>query len=202
MSVAYISKQLIEATINYCHQQYGYWMNQYVTHKPPGEIQALEYSNEDYNLFPRYLLWGGIDKRIAFLVGTPFLDLDHGKKEIIKVAAAGKAEVTREFQDNVIGLKAIEEEYHKFKDFLQRLQPEDLQKNDFSPLQYDRRLKPEESKKMRQMIEQIYGFDNASIVDNSFEFYPMGEKRGQECFFIPSEYGKPYEKKIGEALKK
>ncbi len=93
---------LHQAARRYCTEQYARWSKAYMAQRKRG---PAPYSDEDYDLFPRYLVLGGILAEIERWVPEDFATLEEAKELLIEMARTGSSELSRHVK-HPIGLAA------------------------------------------------------------------------------------------------
>jgi len=160
----------IEALINlarkYCQDNYTYWSDRYVKERTGTEF-PYTYSDNDYNLFPRYNVLAAIQAEVETLVGQPCTDFASCKKELKEIGLTAQNALTSE-EENDTEKKAIQEEREKFVAFIDTITTDQLQV--VQALPYRRRLKEKEKAPIRAALLKEWNYEGDywdPIVENS-----------------------------------
>lgn len=157
------SEAFITLARRYCVDQYAYWSNKYAKERTGTDV-PYTYSDEDYNLFPRYNVLKAIQIGVEYYVGQEFENLDECRK-LLKEQGKNSQTVFTENIENEIAQKATQEERNKFIEFINSVEESSLQS--VKKLPYRRRLQKEESENLRSLLNTKWEYDNA--------WYPMFE---------------------------
>ncbi len=165
---------LITIARRYCIDNNKYWMDRY-SKELSGNNNP--YSDNDYDLFPRYNALTAILQGVEIIVGQDFSSMDDCKDELKKLGLISQSRFT-EGKHNPIESKAIQEERNKFVDLIESINAIDIKK--VEPLPYKRRLSEIEAKEVRRQFEMNLGYDGSY-------WNPLNEKSKIETIFLMKE---------------
>ena len=151
---------LVTAARRYCIDNYNYWSNEYSERRSGSDFPVYSYSENDYNLFPRYNALSAILHGIEYLVGSKFDNIEICRAKIIKLGQTSQSIFTE--GKNIIERNAIKEERDKFCHFIESIKSSELK--NVLPLPYRRRLKDSEREIIRQKLLNIWQFDGGSWI--------------------------------------
>ncbi len=143
---------LVTSARRYLKDHFNYWSDKYL------EEQVDEdslYTDNDYNLFPRYNILAAILDEVETLVGQAYIDIQTCKQELKDIGLTANSPFTIGKQ-NVIATRAMHEERNKFVEFIENIRVEDL--NAVEPLPYRRRMTKEESEQVRTALLENWNF--------------------------------------------
>lgn len=146
---------LITAARRYCMDNYSYWADRYSKERTGEDFPVYSYSDQDYNLFPRYNALSAILAEVEMLVGKTWTDLI-SCRAILAEAAQSVAPLVL-ISDNAIEKAAIEDEGNKYIQFIQNIRQEELDL--VAPLPWRRRLNEEEQQAVRQQLLERWNYD-------------------------------------------
>lgn len=149
------AEALITAARRYLKEHHQYWTNRYGKERTGEDFPEYTYTDNDYNLFPRYNMLFAILDQVETLVGQNHLDVETGKQELTKMGAKASSSLM-EGEENKIALAAMQDEREKFIDFIHHITAEQLRS--VAPLPYRRRLSNEESRQVRQALLEHWNF--------------------------------------------
>lgn len=168
---------LITTALKYCIDNHQYWTEEYLR-KRTGNDLPYSYTDNDYNLFPRYNALTAIRQGIEYYIADDFNDFDTCKKTLITIGQTSQTLITE--AKNEIEKKAIEDERRKFTDFIESIKESDLK--EIARLPYRRRLKDDERKKVREELKSKWDF-------NGNYWFPLSEIRPDiKTIFVLKEY--------------
>jgi len=144
-------ESIITLARHYCLKNYDYWFNKYSQEK--GE---MPYSDNDYNLFPRYNALKAILQGVETIIDKKFSSINNCKNELKNIGKFSQTIFTENVK-NKIANNAINEERNKFIFFIENTSEGDL--FNVSPLSYNRKLSKSESEKIRSELNNIWNFD-------------------------------------------
>jgi hypothetical protein len=154
----------------YCIKQHGYWCDVYesISKKDEGIDSPEEYTDEDYNTFPRY------HTLKAILNEVEKIDADNLPvfSELLKLLVeAGKnaSDIFFDATGNDITERAITDEKEKFVKHIQNLSEESV--GDREPLPYRRILSQEEITALWEKIDERWGTTGTEY------WYPLIENK-------------------------
>jgi hypothetical protein len=143
------TEALITAARRYLQDNYSYWADRYSKERTGKDI-PYTYTDDDYNLFPRYNVLSAILNEVETLVGQNTNNLDDCKQKLKDFALTANPRTFTTRKQNQIETNAMQEERNKFIDFIDKLT--DKQLNSINPLPYRRRLRKDESEQVRQEL--------------------------------------------------
>ncbi len=147
---------LITAARRYCGEHYHYWAVRYSKERTGQNYPVYSYSDNDYDLFPRYNILDAILGEIEILVGRSFPSLSDCRATLIQVGRSANSPLT-EPKDNLIASAAIQQERDKFIQFIETVTPEMLEQT--PPLPYRRRLGEAEKSTVYQALLERWNYD-------------------------------------------
>jgi hypothetical protein len=186
-------EKLITTARHYCNDNFKYWSERYSIensgHNNP-------YSDNDYNLFPRYNVLTAMRQGIETIVGQSFSSFETCKKtlqelglnshsiftidsnsELHLLGESGRFSRTSGRQ-NSIAKNAMLDERMKFINYIDTLTPEKI--TNIEPLPYLRRLNDKELLTVRQKLLELWSYDGQY-------WNPLNEKSPKETVFLMKE---------------
>lgn len=148
---------LVIAARRYCIENHDFWVKEYME-KRTGSDFPYSYSENDYNLFPRYNALNAILQGIELYDGSEFENIDNCKETLKSIGQSSQSPFTTGRQ-NKIENKAIQEERYKFTHFINNIKTIDL--NNIEALPYRRRLKESERNELRQKLQIFWDFNGS-----------------------------------------
>ena len=149
-------ESLITAARRYCQDNFSYWSTRYGNERSGQDIPVYSYSDQDYNLFPRYNALSAILDIVEMLVGEPYTDIADCRLALIEVGRSAESIFTND-ENNTIAKAAIQDEQDKFVHYVQTVTLGELGLVD--PLPHRRRLNSEEQKAIREELFEKWNFD-------------------------------------------
>lgn len=150
-----ISMTKIESIItlarHYCIKNYNYWSDKY-THEKSGKM----YSDDDYNLFPRYNVLKAILQGIETIINKQFDSVDDCKNELKNIGQISQTIFTKNTTSKIAN-SAMNDERNKFNDFIENMLEEDLY--NVLPLPHNRKLSISESKEIYKGLKLNWNFE-------------------------------------------
>lgn len=171
------TEALITAARRYCQDNHSYWANKYSKERT-GKDFPYTYTDNDYNMFPRYNVLSAILDSVETLVGYTYHDIENCKDDLKKFGLISNNIFTTTEHNN-IALNAMQEERKKFITFIAKTANEDL--TSIEELPYRRRLHKEESEHVRQALLEKWNFEG-----NHWE--PLEELSPKPTIFLMKEY--------------
>ena len=165
---------LITAARRYCQENFAYWADRYSNERSGQDFHAYSYSDQDYNLFPRYNALSAILDKVEMLVGESYSDILLCRQALVQVGLSAESPFTID-EKNTIAKAAIQDERDKFVDFVQEVTLGEL--GLVEPLPHRRRLKIEEKKAVRQKLLELWNY-------NGDYWDPLDEKCPVESLFL------------------
>ncbi|MBI0400423.1 hypothetical protein [Cyclobacterium marinum] len=149
------TEAIVTAAKHYCIDNFRYWSERYQNERTGNDF-PYTYTDNDYNLFPRYNALSAIRQGIDYFTGKEFHNIESCKQTLIKSGKESQSPFTEKTQ-NKIEQKAIQEERDKFVQFIDNIESSDLET--IEPLPYRRRLKDDEQEKIRQVLTDKWRVD-------------------------------------------
>lgn len=168
------TEALITTARRYCIDNHSYWANRYSNEMSNNNNP---YSDNDYNLFPRYNALAAILIGVETFVGHIFASLDNGKKELKQTGLTSQTPFTTGRQ-NDIAINAIQDERNKFVKFIDNITDSDLELVEALP--HRRKLKDEEAKQIRQRLLDTWNYDGSY-------WEPLDNKSPKQTVFVMKE---------------
>lgn len=150
------TEALITAARRYCMEHYHYWAARYSKERTGQDYPVYSYSDNDYDLFPRYNILAAILGEIEILVGKPFPSLSDCRASLIQTGRSANSALT-DRKDNPIESAAIQQERDKFIQFIDTVTPDMLEQT--LPLPYRRRLEDTEKSAVYQVLLERWNYD-------------------------------------------
>ena len=167
-------EKLITTARRYCIDNYAFWMDKY-TQKNSGNCNP--YSDEDYDLFPRYNVLTAIRQGVEIVVGQDFSSFEICKQTLKGIGKNSNSIFTINSNEelhlvgesarycilsgmkqlNPIEKNAILDERKKFIDFVETRTPENV--SNVEPLPYRRRLTDKKMLEVRQKLLEKWNYD-------------------------------------------
>jgi hypothetical protein len=144
---------LITIARRYCMDNHFYWYNKYIKERTGNDFP---YTDNDYNLFPRYNVLGAILQGVESLVGQAFPSI-HACKLALKHIGFSSQNASTKGKHNIISDNAMEDERNKFTRFIDRVTTHNLDTTE--PLPYRRKIKQEEAAYIRQQLFETWNYD-------------------------------------------
>jgi hypothetical protein len=148
------TEALITASRRYLKDNFSYWADRYSKERT-GKDFPYTYTNNDYNLFPRYNVLSAILDKVETLLGQNQLVFETCKQKLKEFGLTANSPFTTGEQNDT-AKKAMQEERKKFIDFVQKLAANNLQ--EIQPLPHRRRLTKVESDQIRQALQEHWNF--------------------------------------------
>jgi hypothetical protein len=168
------TEALITASRRYCKENFSYWCDRYARERTGINSPVYSYSDEDYNLFPRYNVLSAILGEVEELVGQHYPDITSCQEDLVLVGLAAESIFTKDVK-NATAVSAMQEERDKFVNYVQTVTLGELGLID--PLPYRRRLKTSEKKEIRQRLLEIWNYEG--------DYWdPLVEKSPTEFLFL------------------
>lgn len=149
------TEAIVSAAKHYCIDNFRYWSDRYQNERTGNDF-PYTYTDNDYNLFPRYNALSAIRQGIEYFTGQEFQDIETCKQTLKKTGQESQSHFT-ENTNNKIGRKAIQEERDKFVQFIENIDNSVLEA--IEPLPYKRRLKDDERETIRQVLTDKWRVD-------------------------------------------
>lgn len=148
------TETLITAAIRYLQDNHGYWFDRYSKERTGNDF-PYTYTDNDYNLFPRYNVLSAILDKVETLVGQSHMNFEGCKQELKNIGLTANNPFTTGEQ-NEIERNAIKAERLKFASFIDKINRNDLKL--IKPLPFRRRLKEDESDQVRLSLLEKWNF--------------------------------------------
>lgn len=147
--------KIITLARHYCIDNFRYWSDKYQIERTGNDF-PYTYTDNDYNLFPRYNALTAILKGIETIVGKSFNDSDQCRNELKELGQNSQTPFTTG-KKNEISKTAIQEERQKFINFIDSISDQQLET--VEPLPYRRRLLEKEASEIRENLLRHWNFD-------------------------------------------
>lgn len=183
-------EKLITTARHYCKDNFVFWAEKY---QKESSGNNNPYSDNDYNIFPRYHVLTAIQQGVETLVGQEFQSFENCKQhladiglkshsifsidsnaEIHLLGESGKYKSTTGRQ-NPIAKKAMTEERTKFVEFINSRTTENI--SQVEPLPYRHRLTDKEMVLVREQLADIWNYDGNY-------WNPLDDKCSKETVFL------------------
>ena len=171
-----LTESLVTLARRYCKNNYEFWCQEYEK-KRSGNDYPYTYTDEDYNLFPRYNVLNAILLEVETLTGGEFSFLPDCRELLVLAGQIGETVFTTGKQ-NEIARRAMMEERNKFAAYIHQITEADLQ--DVEPLPYERHLRKTESAGIRKNLLQHWNFDGGY-------WEPIGTYSSKPVHFLAQE---------------
>jgi len=201
-------ESLITKARRYCTENFSYWSKKY-QEEMSGNNNP--YSDNDYNLFPRYNTLNTILQGVQAIVGKNFESFEKCKDELkligLETHSIDTIESNKELyllgklsqyfgksgKLNKIEKNAIQDERRKFIKFINDQELESVQ--NVEPLPFERKLKEEESESIREQLLKIWNFDGDY-------WEPLDKKSPKPTIFLMKDnFEKFYKNEIEKSIK-
>jgi len=182
----HINEKMITLAQKYCKDNYRYWIIKYQNERT-GNNYPYTYTDEYYDLFPRYLALAAILKEVDLLVGQKFKDFDRCMQKLLNAA---------DYPDNEPNEKIRlpkEDEKRKFREFILGLDENTLAKTEVKGTGYRKKLGKYESDKIRKKLREHWSYNG--------RWYPLAEKPGNDVLYVMEKYIIPFEREIVEIIR-
>lgn len=183
-------EKLITSARHYCKDNFVFWANKY---QKESSGNNNPYSDNDYNIFPRYNVLTAIQQGVETLVGQEFQSFENCKKQLADIGLrshsiftiddnveihllgeSGKYKSTSGRQ-NPIAKKAMTEERVKFVEFINSRTTENI--SQVEPMPYRHRLTDKEMVLVREQLADIWNYDGDY-------WNPLDDKCSKETVFL------------------
>jgi hypothetical protein len=168
------TEALITAARRYCKENYSYWATRYSTERIGSDFPTYSYSNEDYNLFPRYNTLSAILDKVEMLVGKVYADLQECRKDLAAIGLSARSVFINDVE-NALEKAAIQDEREKFVNYVKSIPLGEL--GLVEPLPHRRRLKENEIRATRRELRNRWNFDGGF-------WNPLEDKCSSEILFL------------------
>jgi|GEM_PF-882291 len=170
------TEALITAARRYCQDNHSYWADKY-SKKRTGDDFPYTYTDNDYNIFPRYNVLSAILDSVETIVGHNYQSIETCKNDL-KDFGLNANNLFTTGEHNSISLNAMQEERKKFIAFIEKIALENLTLVEQLP--YRRRLTKGESDQVRQVLLEKWNFEG-----NHWE--PLEELSPKPTIFLMKE---------------
>jgi hypothetical protein len=171
------TEALVTAARRYLIDNHRYWAERYTKERTGDNFPEYTYTDNDYNLFPRYNMLHAILGEVETLVGQNHLNIEAGKQALKSMGLNAGSSLMKE-AINKIERAAMQEEREKFIRFIDQVSPDNLAA--VEPLPHRRRLTEEEKQVVRQELLTHWNFQG-----NYWE--PLEELSPQPAIFLMKE---------------
>jgi len=148
-------EKLITLARRYCIENIHYWTDYYTKSKTENSIK-YDYSQHDYNVFPRYQTAEAILRGVETLVGKEFENIENCKKEIKELGLTSESAFTTGRLKGLQSL-AIQNARQQFINYIDEITADQLEK--VEPLPYRRTLLEVEADLVRNRLNKYWNFD-------------------------------------------
>lgn len=183
-------EKLITSARHYCKDNFVFWADKY---QKESSGNYNPYSDNDYNIFPRYNVLTAIQQGVETLVGQEFQSFENCKQyltdiglkshsiftigsndDIHLLGESGKGKSTTGRQ-NPIAKNAMKEERTKFIEFINSRTTENI--SQVQPMPYRHRLTDQEMISVRKKLTELWNYDG--------EYWnPLDDKSPKETVFL------------------
>jgi hypothetical protein len=170
------TEALITAARRYCQDNHSYWADKYSKERT-GDDFPYTYTDNDYNIFPRYNVLSAILDSVETIVGHNYQSIETCKNDL-KDFGLNANNLFTTGEHNSISLNAMQEERKKFIAFIEKIALENLTLVEQLP--YRRRLTKGESDQVRQVLLEKWNFEG-----NHWE--PLEELSPKPTIFLMKE---------------
>ncbi|MCL2695310.1 MAG: hypothetical protein FWE69_03180 [Clostridiales bacterium] len=170
----------------YCRDNYSFWIEKYQSERT-GNDYPYTYTDEDYNMFPRYLVLAAISKEIDMLVGQKRKSFSNCKYELLAAADYSDDEPNEKCQ------VTKEDEKRKYREFILSFDENGLANTTVKQLGFRRKLGKNESEKIRKKLAEKWNYDGS--------WYPIGGNPHEEALYLMEKYITPFEKEINDIIR-
>lgn len=153
-------ESLVTKARRYCMEKWEYWFEKYQKERAGNDF-PYTYTDNDYNLFPRYNAISAIQSGIETIVGSEFNSIGECKENLIRLGNCSQSQFTTGTM-NEIEKTAIMEERNKFEEFILNLSDDEM--INVEPLPFIRRMPETESRSVRDKLSEIWNFDGGCWV--------------------------------------
>jgi hypothetical protein len=183
-------EKLITSARHYCKDNFVFWADKY---QKESSGNNNPYSDNDYNLFPRYNVLTAIQQGVETLVGQEFQSFENCKQQLADIGLkshsiftidsnqeinllgeSGKYKSTTGSQ-NPIAKNAMTEERTKFVEFINSRTTENISQVESMP--YRHRLTDKEMVLVRKQLADIWNYDGGY-------WNPLDYKCSKETVFV------------------
>ena len=166
------SEKLITSARNYCISHFAFWMSKY---SKEGSKNISSYSENDYNLFPRYHVIKAIQQGVEVFVEQEFSSFEICKQQLVDVGMKSHSVFTIEdntqiyllgesgkylstvSKKNTIQKNAMNEERLKFVEFIHSRTIENI--SHIKPIPYRHKLTDTEMITIRKQLLETWNYD-------------------------------------------
>jgi hypothetical protein len=183
-------EKLITSARHYCKDNFVFWADKY-----QNESSGINnpYSDNDYNMFPRYNVLTAIQQGVETLVGQEFQSFENCKQQLTDIGLASHSIFTIDSnagiyllgesgkyksaigRQNPIAKNAMTEERTKFVEFINSRTTENIAH--VEPLPYRHRLTDSEMVLVRKQLADIWNYDGDY-------WNPLDDKCSKETVFL------------------
>jgi hypothetical protein len=185
------NEKLITLARNYCRDNWDYWIDRYQKERT-GNNYPYTYTDNDYDLFPRYLKLAAISRGVELLVGRKHKTLKCCVQFLL--GAADFKDAAADNVKNTVGKDAIADETRKYREFILSFDENKLVNINVKRLPYKRILEKQESAKIRAVLLHKWGYTGA--------WYPISSaEKPNHVLFLMTKYVIPAENEIVNFIK-
>lgn len=169
-------ESLITLSRRYCIENYSFWMEKYSKERNTCDF-AYTYSDNEYDIFPRYQTLTAILQGVETQVEKSFIFYDSCKEDL-KILGLISESLFTTGKKNKIQENAIQDERNKFIGFIDKVTLNDL--INIEKLPHRRKLDKNEANFIRQLLENHWGY-------NGGYWEPLGNCCSNETVFLMKE---------------
>lgn len=183
-------EKLITSARHYCKDNFVFWADKY---QKESSGNNNPYSDNDYNIFPRYNVLTAIQQGVETLVGQELQSFENCKQQLTDIGLkshsiftidsnaeihllgeSGKGKATTGRQ-NPVAKNAMTEERTKFIEFINSKTTENI--SQVEPMPYRHRLSDQEMVLVRKQLADIWNYDGDY-------WNPLDDKCSNETVFV------------------
>lgn len=185
-----VIEKLITSARHYCKDNFVFWADKY---QKESSGNNNPYSDNDYNIFPRYNVLTAIQQGVETLVGQDFQSFESCKQQLVDFGLKSHSIFTIDSNDelhllgesgkyksttgrqNPIAKKAMAEERTKFIEFINSRTTENI--SQVKPMPYRHRLTDQEMILVRKQLADVWNYDGDY-------WNPLDDKCSKETVFV------------------
>jgi len=186
-----IYDKIITLAQKYCDDNYRYWVEKYQKERT-GNDYPYTYTENDYNLFPRYIKLGLISKGVDLLVDQQFKSFEDCVQSLLNAADFQGNSTTQ--LSNEVGKFASEDEKLKYQKYILNFSESNLLTTLVEHSIYRKKLDEQEAKKIREKLLEKWNYSGSY-------WYPLIDTPLVSVLFLMDEYVLPFEKNIIDIVK-
>lgn len=176
-----VYEKMITLARMYCEDNWRFWIVKYQNERTGNDF-PYTYTDEDYNMFPRYLVLAAISKGVDMLVGQKFKSFNSCMHGLLNAADYPDDE------SNERSKATKEDEKRKYREFVLSFNENELAATVVKRLVFQRKLRPVESAKIRKRLAEKWDYEGS--------WYPVDGKPHDGALYLMEKYVAPFEKEI------